>query len=394
MRILASFDKFRGSIEAETACRIVGEALRGLGHEVTERPLSDGGEGFAALLTHFSGGDFETIAAHAPHGESVAARIGRVPLSRLSAGARAFLSLPEGDGTLAVLDMASAGGLSLVPPHKRNPWRLSSFGTGELLRAAVERGAAAIVLGIGGSGTVDLGAGALEALGISYFDERGARVEGAVPEKWWRVASLSTGGVRLPPLFIAADVASPLCGENGAAALFAPQKGLPRAEIPAMDAALRRMAGLLARHFGAAGAVWERPHSGAAGGIALALELAFGAKTLPGFDVFSAWTGLEAEIAAADLVLTGEGSLDVGSLSGKGPVGVARRAAAAGKRAIFLCGRVDPEAARLLAAESPLLSALAITPQGMDAARAFAEAPQRLAEAASRLPEVRPRRNG
>ncbi|HNX05070.1 MAG TPA: glycerate kinase, partial [Opitutales bacterium] len=167
--------------------------------------------------------------------------------------------------------------------------------------------------------------------------------------------------------------------------VFAPQKGLPHGDIAAMDAGLVRMAGMLAGHCGASDAVWERPHSGAAGGIALALELACGARIVSGFSVFCEWTGLREKIAAADLVLTGEGSLDAGSLSGKGPVGVARAASAAGKRVFLLCGRAAPAAARALESESPLISCRTITPEGMPVEEAFAAAPELLGKAVREL---------
>ncbi len=378
MRVLAIFDKFRGSLSAEEACRIAADAARGLGHEAAALPLSDGGEGFAAILTGAAGGTAVTAEVTLPLGGKTTATFGMVEASALPGPARDLLPALPAEGWVAVLEMASASGLSLILQDKRDPWAVSSFGTGELLLAAARAGADALLLGIGGSGTADLGCGALAALGVEFVRKDGTRIERPVPRRWPEVARLAGSAVNLPPILVAADVESPLCGPCGAAALFAPQKGLPVAEIPALDSALLRMAGLLSKHLGAADAVANRRFSGAAGGIGLALELAFRARIVTGFDVFSAWTDLDRKIAAADLVLTGEGSLDAGSLSGKGPVRIARRAAAAGKRVVFLAGRVEEAAVRSLAAESPLVTVAAITAPGMEQAAAFAAAPELL----------------
>jgi glycerate kinase len=381
MRALACFDKFRSSMSAPEACRAAADAVRQLGISAAQLPLSDGGEGFAAILTGASRGTAVAAEVTVPHGGKTTATFGMVEASALTGPARdLFPGLPA-EGWVAVLEMASASGLSLIPEDLRNPWTVSSFGTGELLQAAARAGADAIVLGIGGSGTADLGCGALAALGVEFLTRDGSRIENPVPADWPRIARLAGSLAKLPPLLVAADVESPLCGPCGAAALYAPQKGLPAAEVPALDAALLRMACLLSGHFGAADAVANRRFSGAAGGIGLALELAYGARIVPGFDVFSAWTDLGQKIAAADLVLTGEGSLDAGSLSGKGPVRIAREAAAAGKRVLYLAGRVEEAAARALAAESPLVTVAAVTPQGMEQAAAFAAAPELLREA-------------
>ncbi len=378
MRALACFDKFRGSMSAAEACHAAADAVRQCGISASELPLSDGGEGFAAILTDASRGTAVAAEVTAPHGGKTTATFGMVEASALTGPSRdLFPGLPA-QGWVAVFEMASASGLALIPEDLRSPWTVSSFGTGELLRAAARAGADAIVLGIGGSGTADLGCGALAALGVEFVRKDGSRIENPVPGVWPEAMRLAGSMAPLPPILVAADVESPLCGPCGAAALFAPQKGLPVAEVPALDAALLRMAGLLSGHFGAADAVAKRRFSGAAGGIGLALELASRARIVPGFDVFSAWTDFGRKIAGADLVLTGEGSLDAGSLSGKGPVRIAREAAASGKRVLFLAGRVEEAAARILTAECPLVRVAAVTPPGMEEAAAFACAPELL----------------
>jgi glycerate kinase len=381
MRALATFDKFRGSMSAAQACRVAADAVRECGFSAAQLPLSDGGEGFAAILTGASLGTAVAAEVTAPHGGKATATFGMVKASALTGPARdLFPNLPA-EGWVAVLEMASASGLALIPADERDPWAVSSFGTGELLLAAARAGADAIVLGIGGSGTADLGCGALAALGVEFVRKDGSRIENPVPGVWPEAVRIAGSVAPLPPILVAADVESPLCGPCGAAALFAPQKGLPVAEVPTLDTALVRMSGLLSGHFGAADAVAKRRFSGAAGGIGLALELASCARIVPGFDVFSAWTDLDRKIAGAELVLTGEGSLDAGSLSGKGPVRIAREAAAAGKRVLYLAGRVEEAAARILTAESPLVTVAAVTPPGMEQAAAFAAAPELLRNA-------------
>jgi glycerate kinase len=228
--------------------------------------------------------------------------------------------------------MASASGLALLEPEDRDPWQTTTVGTGELMRTAAELGAAAILLGVGGSATHDLGLGALAALGLGFETSRGEPVFPPIPARWREINRL-TGGVHppLPPVRIACDVSNPLLGPKGAAATYGPQKGLRAEDLPRLDHESARLAAMLCRHCQKPDALMESPGAGAAGGIAFGLMTATGAQLIPGFDLVSAWLNLEARLAAADIVITGEGRFDDSSLQGKGPGAVAARGLAMGK---------------------------------------------------------------
>jgi glycerate kinase len=234
--------------------------------------------------------------------------------------------------TIAVIDMASASGLALLEPGERDPWQTSTLGTGELIRTAAELGVTAILLGVGGSATHDLGLGALAALGLEFQSAKGERVSPPIPARWREINRIA-GRIAppLPPIRIACDVTNPLLGPNGAAAIYGPQKGLRAADLPRLDHESARLAMLLCELFGQPDSLMEKPGAGAAGGIAFGLMTATGAQLLPGFALVSAWLDLESRLAAADLVLTGEGRFDDSSLNGKGPGAVAARALALGK---------------------------------------------------------------
>jgi glycerate kinase len=180
MRALLAFDKFKDSLSAFTACQAVARALGASTRAdqliVDECPLADGGEGFAEILTRSTQGTLEQISVRGPRGQTVAASLGFVTIDRIPASAVARLALPSGlpkTALIAVIEMAAASGLALLPPDQRDPWLASSHGTGELIRTAAQRGVAAILLGVGGSATNDLGLGALAALGFAFHDAAG-----------------------------------------------------------------------------------------------------------------------------------------------------------------------------------------------------------------------------
>ncbi|HEY5078442.1 MAG TPA: glycerate kinase [Opitutaceae bacterium] len=382
MRVLAAFDKFKGSVTAPRACAIAGGALAGArgGWVVDACPLTDGGEGFAGILTLAAGGSQASVAVTGPRGGEVAAGLGIVSIDRIPPAALARLGLAAGPGgTVGIVEMASASGLSLLEASRRDPLRASSVGTGQLMRAAALAGVRAILLGVGGSATHDLGLGALGALGIRFTDESGASLEPLAPADWPRLAGLD-GKIPegFPPILIACDVDNPLVGPTGAAMTYGPQKGLRADDAAEVDAQTRRVAGLLCRHFGRPEELISRPGAGAAGGIAFGLMAAAGARPIPGFDLVSSWLGLDARMAAADVVLTGEGRFDETSMSGKGPGQVVRRALALGKRVHVFAGEVS------LARGVPGLATHAISPAGMPLAEAMEKAPELLAASVRR----------
>ena len=347
--VLVAFDKFKGALSAGEACGIAASAIRRRGGTVlAEAPLTDGGEGFCAILTSAAGGTLESVEVPDPLGRPIRADLGWVDSGRLTPSARGRLGC-AGDERIAVVEMASASGLPLLAESERDPWLTSTEGTGALLRRAVECGAGRILLGVGGSATNDVGAGALAALGVRFLDESGGSVAPVTPAGFSDVGAVDfEGAPRLPPVVIATDVESPLLGSGGATRVFGPQKGL--SDVAGMEKAVERMAGLL-------GDRSDRnpdpaaPGMGAAGGIAFGLSALSPVRIVPGFALFADWMGLEDLLARADRVVTGEGRLDAGSLTGKGPVALLRAAARKGCRLAVFAGAIEEEAVAALGDE-------------------------------------------
>ena len=291
---------------------------------------------------------------------AVAAGFERVPVT--AAG-------PTGDpvragyarrGEVAVVELAGVCGLARLPGGRPAPLTASSAGAGEVLRAALEAGARRIVLGVGGSASTDGGAGLLQALGARVLDARGEPVRpggpglggGALRD----VATLDLAGLhpalhpasRTAELTLAADVDNPLTGPDGAAEVYGPQKGASAAEVAVLAAGLRRWAAVVAA---AVGKDWSQaPGAGAAGGVGFAALAVLGATRRPGIELVLDLAGFETALDGADLVITGEGSLDEQSLAGKTPVGVARAAARRGIPVVAVAGRSTLTAAELAAA--------------------------------------------
>jgi len=382
MRVLLAFDKFKDSLSARDACTFARAALleRHRDWTVDVCPLSDGGEGFSEILTTAARGQVIGSSVTGPREDAVQATIGMVPYDRVPVAARKFLppppERPRATPTVAVIDMASASGLALLEPEDRDPWETTTIGTGELIRTATELGAAAILLGVGGSATHDLGLGALVALGLELESARGQSVYPPIPARWREVNRIA-GSVNppVPPIRIACDVSNPLLGPNGAAATYGPQKGLRPADLPRLDHESARLALMLCGHCARPDALMETPGAGAAGGIAFGLMTAANAELVPGFDLVSAWLDLEPRLAAADLVITGEGRFDDSSLQGKGPGAVAARALALGKRVHVFAGTAR-------ATQPPAnLTVHSITPEDMPLEQALRLASLNLARA-------------
>jgi glycerate kinase len=393
MRVLVAFDKFKDSLTSPAACALAADALR-RSHpdwQLDLCPLTDGGEGFCDILTHAADGRVEKFSVTGPRGDPVEATIGFVMLEKIPPAARALLAIPRSQllpaaagsalhaqPTVAVIEMATASGLALLAPEQRDPWHTSTLGTGELLCAAAQPGVVGILLGIGGSATNDLGLGALDALGLEFRNGRSELVHPPVPARWSEIARLA-GHIpkNLPPLRIACDVTNPLLGPRGAAAIYGPQKGLRAADMTNLDHAAARLALMLCSHCGASDKLMDTPGAGAAGGLGFGLIAAAGARLLSGFDLVSAWLDLEPKLAAADLVITGEGRFDESSLTGKGPGAIAARAIALGHRVHVFAGSISVPPRENLALH-------AITPPGMPLADALRNASENLAAAVQR----------
>ena len=382
MRVLAAFDKFRDSISASEACDIAARAIGPARGDTDACPLTDGGEGFTEILTRAAGGSMDSVRVAGPRGAQVAAAIGRVSLDKIPAEARRLLggAASGRDGHVAVIEMAAASGLALLAAAMRDPLHATTAGTGQMIRAAAGAGTGMILLGVGGSATSDMGLGALEALGVGYSTEYETRLDSPVPADWPRLQGI-VGKVTgtLPPIVIACDVDNPLLGPRGAVAVYGPQKGLKPANVVWLEAEYRRISALMCSHFERPASLVDLPGAGAAGGITFGLMAGAGATLAPGFELVAAWLDLDRRIAAADLVLTGEGRFDDSSLSGKGPGAVVRRALALGKAVHVFAGSVA------LSREIPGLSAHSITPPGLPLERALAEAPRRLLDSVQRV---------
>ena len=289
-------------------------------------PIADGGEGFCEALHLALGGVWVDVDTEDALGRPIRARY------LWMAGTRT-----------AVIEMSEASGLWRIRRQDFDPLRASTFGTGTLMRNAIERGARRIWVGLGGSATTDGGMGMAAALGFRFFDAQRKELE-PLPSNLSRVREVHAEGcVSLPELVAACDVHNPLLGERGTAAVFAPQKGASPEQIEILEQGLAVYAEAVRRLVGVD--LRDAPGAGAAGGIGFGLMALCRAKMEPGFDLVARVVGLEARIRAADLVLTGEGRLDAQSLEGKGPVGLARLARACGKPVLAFAGSVQESAA-------------------------------------------------
>lgn len=340
----------------------------------TRAPLTDGGEGFCRILTEAAGGHIEYYPVTGPLGDEMDAPLGWIESHRIPSRAKELLGLKTGN--VAVIEMASVCGLELVPRHQRHPARCTTRGIGELIRTATAKEASAILLGVGGSATKDLGFGALEALGIRFLDTKPV-----FPSEWKNITGISGQlDCEVPPIFIACDVDNPLLGPGGAAAVYGAQKGLAAHEVEAFDQESSRMADLLCRHFNQSENLKDLPGSGAAGGIGFGLKVACGAEFVPGFELVAGWLDIAAKVAHADLVLTGEGRFDQSSLAGKGPYSLLAAAHAADKPAILLAGCVDPSAMDAARERFPETGFYGISPENMDLDDALAKGGEHLEE--------------
>ena len=355
MKLVLAPDSFKESLSARAAALAMERAVRRAipGAETVLLPIADGGEGTMATLVFATGGRMHRVEVTGPLGSRVAARYGTL-----------------GDGATAVVEMAEASGLQLVPAENRDPRATTTRGTGELIRHALERGARSLIAAIGGSATNDAGAGALQALGAGLFDEAGAPL-GPGGGSLARLARIDLGTLdpRLAgaDLRVACDVANPLCGPDGASAVFGPQKGATPAMVAELDANLSRFAEVLRRDTGLD--VRAAPGSGAAGGLGAAL-LACGGRLVPGIELVLDAVAFDEKVRGAAAVLTGEGRIDAQTPRGKVIAGLVTRAKRAGVPVIAFAGSVEPGFEALY--DRGLLSVHCILPRPVSLAEALA----------------------
>lgn len=313
LSILLAPDSLKGSLSAQQACAALEagarRALQGVQSIFTHVPLADGGEGLLDAVLTSSGGTRSTLDVRGPLGNDVSASWAR---------------LPNG---AALIEMAQASGLTLVAPSQRDALRASTHGTGELMRVALDAGCREIVIGIGGSATSDGGAGMLQALGAKFLDRDGNEVGpgGAALQQLAHI-ELTNLDARLAQtsIEVLCDVNNPLCGENGAAKIYGPQKGASIEQTEILDASLSHFADVASQTLNVD--YRHTPGAGAAGGLGFGLMSFCGAKLVSGIDKVLSLADFDAKLESADLVLTAEGSIDAQTLSGKALSGVARRA--------------------------------------------------------------------
>ncbi len=312
MRIIIAPDSFKGSVSAVGTANAIEKGIRQVFQEaeIIKLPIADGGEGTVEALVTSTAGQIIEQNVVGPLGDMV----------------KTFWGI-MGDGETAVMEMAAASGLPLVPQGKRDPSITTTYGTGELIKAALDRGLRKIILGIGGSATNDGGSGVAQALGVKFLDASGQEL----PYGGGALANLdhvdiSGIDVRLrdTTIMVACDVDNPLCGPKGAAAVYGPQKGATPEMVAQLDDALRHFAGKVQKVTGRD--VAEYPGAGAAGGLGAGLLFFTNAKLRPGVEIVLEAAGFEDVVKSAQLVITGEGCTDFQTAFGKAPVGVAKLA--------------------------------------------------------------------
>lgn len=371
MRIVIASDSYKGSVSSLEVGNAIKEGILRVDSatEVLVRSIADGGEGTSLALTQALGGKMRQIQVHDPLGKIITASYGVVPEEKL-----------------AIIEMAAASGLVLVPPEKRNPLFTSSVGTGEMILDAIQNGYRRFIVGIGGSATNDGGIGMLNALGFRFRDETGGIVPaGAAGLK--HLASIDRNDViedlNQCDFMVACDVNNPLCGPRGSSSVFGPQKGATVEMVADMDVWMAKYAVLAKKINPQADPTFSG--AGAAGGLGFAFKTFLNAILKPGIDIVLEEIGLENDILKADLVITGEGRLDSQSVMGKAPAGVAKLAKIHNKKVIAIAGCLSSDAG--ICNDCGIDAFFSITPGAMslDAAMHNETAKQNLANTAEQI---------
>ncbi len=366
MRIVVAPQEFKGSLTAVEATAALRRGVEAVfpDAEIDSAPMADGGPGTVEAMVDAASGRTSIARVDGPLGSPVDARWGRID-----------------DGRCAVIEMAAASGLSLLDADQLDPKRASTYGTGQLIKHALDAGVERILIGVGGSATNDGGAGMAEALGAALLDDEGHRLPpgGAALARLARIeVSEVDSRLRTVGVTVLCDVQNPLLGPEGASAIFGPQKGADPACVAQLDRALGNLAAIVERDLGAK--VAEIPGSGAAGGLGAGLIAFCGATLQSGFAAISEAVQLAERIAEADLVLTGEGRLDTQSAYGKTVAGVAALARDAHVPCLAIAGLVEGSA------KLPgLLDSEASTPPGMSVDEAMSRADELVPAAVERL---------
>lgn len=329
MKIVIAPDSFKESLTAMQVAEAIEQGFRQIypHADYLKLPMADGGEGTVESMVAATEGKIIPVTVTGPLGLPV----------------NAFFGL-TGEGDTAIIEMAAASGLHLVQPEKRNPLLTGTFGTGELILAALDRGARKIIIGIGGSATNDGGAGMMQALGAKLCDVQGNEIgAGGAALAELSTLDLSLLDARLAEcdILVACDVDNPLCGKYGASAVFGPQKGATPEQVQQLDAALMHYGNLIERVSGKN--VINVAGAGAAGGMGVSLSGLLNARLQPGVEIVTEALRLAEAVQGADLVITGEGRIDSQTIHGKTPIGVARVAKRFNVPVIALAGGMTPD---------------------------------------------------
>ena len=363
-KIIVATDSFKGSLSALQACRIIaGQAERIFPQaKIVQLPISDGGEGLVEVIFNALGGERRIVPTSDPLGREISA---------------SYLQLADGS---ALIEMAGAGGLTLLDPGDYDPLRASTFGVGLMILHAVKNGLDPIYIGLGGSATVDGGTGAATAWGMCFLDEMGEKVISGGGLR--KVQRLDLSGLRelnySGKIIFLTDVNNPLCGPNGAAAVFGPQKGATAEQVWQLDQGLRNLADLIESETGLN--LQDVPGMGAAGGFALPFVALMGAEIRSGIDFVLDLLKFDEKIVGSDLLITGEGRTDAQSAMGKAISALTRRARAAGVRVAVISGALGEGAEKML--ELGVDDLIQATPAGQSLQEALAYAAENLAKAA------------
>jgi glycerate kinase len=361
LKVVIAPQGFKGNLTALQVSQAIDDGIRRVLPDVVTSlvPMADGGEGTTQALVDALGGEMIPEAVTDPMGGRVLAHWG-------------FLS----DGVTAVIEMAAASGLGLVSPQKRNPLLATTYGTGELVCYALEKGCRKFIVGIGGSATNDGGAGMAQALGARLLDASGEAIAfGGAALASLEHIDISTLDPRLADcdVLLACDVDNPLCGSSGASCVYGPQKGATKGMVTQLDKALAHYADVIKRDIGID--IRDVPGAGAAGGLGAGLMVFLKAKLQLGVEVIIQATGLSGHLKGANLVFTGEGRIDGQTACGKTPVGVARRAKEFGLPVIAIAGEIGD-------------GYQAVFEQGIDSVFSIAPGPISLAQSQSLAEEL------
>lgn len=369
MLILVAPDSYKGSVSAVSAANAIDKGIKKVFPDaaVIKIPIADGGEGTVEALVSATGGQILYEQVRGPLGDIVTAHWGIL-----------------GDEKTAVIEMASASGLPLVPLDKRDPRYTTTYGTGQLIKAALNKGLKRIIIGIGGSATNDGGTGMARALGVKFLDKQGKELEDTA-EALLKLADIDISGldkrIQFTEIKVACDVDNPLCGLRGASAVYGPQKGATPDMVQLLDKALKKYSQVAAQVTGKN--VAEVPGAGAAGGLGAGLMFFTNAVLERGVNIILEATAFESKVSNAHLVITGEGRTDFQTVFGKAPIGVAKLAKKYNVPVVCLSGGLGEGADKVLA--NGIDAIMSIVPGPMSIDKCISSAETLIEEAAFRL---------